>query len=84
MIYQFSAYFGAVLNGVAVYSVGYTMDDCRALPTEPFKEVELVTYLRKQIMKDGFDPDVFEYRWLTKSEYENKVPSKVKNYPITL
>lgn len=42
MIYQFQIYYGALLNGQAVYSLEISLKDCKTFPTrineEPFKK----------------------------------------------
>ena len=78
-IYQLICYYGALINGQVAYSVDINFDDCRKLISHPFPEKNLKIELMKHIQEEGFSPSVFEYRWITKTEYENRIDSHVTN-----
>ena len=71
MIYQMKIYYGAMINGQAVYSLESSLDDCKTFPTKidesGFKEL-----IESAILNDGFNIEDFEIRYLTKKEYENR------------
>lgn len=71
MIYQMQIYYGAMLNGQAVYSLEISLDDGKTFPTKidesGFKEL-----IERAILNDGFNIEDFEIRYLTKKEYENR------------
>jgi hypothetical protein len=82
MIYQLVIYFGALttMNGVddiAIYSMGYVLDDCRSLiPDKEFFEklhVALEAEMRRRIELDGIDAGSFWYDYITKEQYENSL-----------
>ena len=82
MIYQLVIYFGALtttngIDDIAVYSMGYELNDCRSLiPDVHFFEtlkVALETEMRRRIELDGIDADSFWYDYITKEQYENSL-----------
>lgn len=72
MIYQMTIYYGAKLNGQVIYSTEIKLEDCRKFPKSIDEEI-YIKQLEKLITKDGFYPKYFEYGFLTKSEYENRI-----------
>lgn len=72
MIYQMIIYYGAKLNGQVIYSTEIKLEDCRKFPKSIDEEV-YKKQLEELITKDGFYPKYFEYGFLTKSEYENRI-----------
>lgn len=71
MIYQIKFYYGALLNGQAIYSLESSFQDCTKFPNEidekPFKDA-----IEKAIVKDGLNPDDFEIGFLTEEQYKNR------------
>ncbi|XZH34295.1 hypothetical protein ACSW8L_15400 (plasmid) [Clostridium perfringens] len=72
MIYQMTIYYGAKLNGQVIYSTEINLKDCTKFPKSINEEV-YKKQLEKLIIRDGFYPKYFEYGFLTKSEYENRI-----------
>lgn len=72
MIYQMIIYYGAKLNGQVIYSTEIKLEDYRKFPKNIDEEV-YKKQLEKLIIRDGFYPKYFEYGFLTKSEYENRI-----------
>lgn len=71
MIYQMIIYYGAMLNGQAIYSLKTTLEDCSELPTE-MNEIMFRYSIEQLILKDGLNIDDFEIGYLTKEQYENR------------
>lgn len=71
MIYQIQIYYGALLNGQAVYSLEGSLEDCRNIPDE-INEETLKKIIEQRIINDGLNPDNFEIGFLTKEQYENR------------
>lgn len=72
MIYQMIIYYGAKLNGQVIYSTEIKLEDCRKFPENIDEEV-YKKQLEELITKDGFYSKYFEYGFLTKREYENRI-----------
>lgn len=75
MIYQMTIYYGALLNGRAIYSIEYKLEDCRNIPKE-FDENYLKNIIEQAILKDGFELNDFEICYLTKEQYEDRYDTK--------
>lgn len=77
MIYQLTAYYGALIGNKVVYSAEINLNDC----TKPFDvcidEKLYKQYITEKIIVDGFNPTDFTFDWLTKEQYENKIDSKI-------
>ena len=71
MIYQMKIYYGALLDGQAIYSIESSFQDCTKFPNqideEPFKNA-----IKQVILKDGLNPDDFEIGFLTEEQYKNR------------
>lgn len=83
MIYQLTIYYGAVLNGKAIYSIEQNLINCKKLMSKEFDDTELKKALMSAIEKDGLDATLFDYRFLTKEEYENKIKSKTRFFEFS-
>ncbi len=77
MIYQLTAYYGALIGNKAIYSAELNFDDCTKLLTSPIDCQSVRDCIIKSIIKDGFNPDDFTFDWLTKEQYENRIESKI-------
>lgn len=77
MIYQLTAYYGALVGDKVTYSAELTFDDCTKFLTEDINAEEIKKYIIEKIIKDGFNPNDFTFDWLTKEQYENKIDSNV-------
>ena len=84
MIFQFTAYYGAVINDKVTYSMELTMEDCKVFPTEPFSDDEIKKFFIQKIENDGHDSSLFTYRWLTMEEYASRPESTVENFPFSI
>lgn len=71
MIYQMTIYYGAVVNGEAIYSIQTSLEDCKEFP-ENIDEIIFKYPLEQLIIKDGLKVSDFEFRYLTKEEYDNR------------
>jgi hypothetical protein len=77
MIYQLSAYYGALIGDKVIYSAEMNFNDCKKLLKKPIPYEEVKNHIINNIIKDGFNPDDFTFGWLTKEQYKNKIESKV-------
>lgn len=77
MIYQLTAYYGALVGDKVVYSAELNLNDCTKLLTEPIDCETYKNYIIEKIINDGFNLNDFTFNWLTKEQYENKIESKV-------
>lgn len=71
MIFQMKIYYGALLNGQAIYSIESSFDDCTKFPNN-IDEKPLKNLIKQAIVNDGFNPDDFEIAFLTKEQYQNR------------
>ncbi|WP_321834765.1 hypothetical protein [Clostridium butyricum] len=71
MIYQMIIYYGAMLNGQAIYSLQTTLEDCNKFPSE-MNETMFRYPIEQAILKDGLNIDDFKIGYLTKEQYENR------------
>lgn len=76
MIYQLTAYYGALVGDKAIYTAELNFNDCTKFLTEPMDCESIKQHIIKKIINDGFNPDDFRFDWLTKEQYENKIESK--------
>jgi hypothetical protein len=77
MIYQFTAYYGALIRDKVIYSMELSFNDCTKFLTEDIDSEPYKDYIAKKIIADGFNPNDFTFDWLTKEQYKNKIESKV-------
>lgn len=80
MIYQLKLYYGAKLQGQAIYTAEIEMQDCKQvfLPENiEDLDIPLKAQIFALIEKDGFSAEDFEFGWLTQEEYDNRVDSYV-------
>lgn len=71
MIYQMQIYYGASLNGQAIYTMENSLEDCRKMP-EIINDEPLRKLMENTIRHDGLSPDDFEIGFLTKEQYDNR------------
>ena len=64
-------YYGAMLNGQAIYSLQTTLEDCNKFPSE-MNETMFRYPIEQAILKDGLNIDDFKIGYLTKEQYENR------------
>lgn len=72
MIYQMTIYYGATVNGQAIYTMENTFLDCTKLP-KTLDDKVYKEFIMERIKKDGFNPSDFEIGFLTKEQYENRL-----------
>ncbi len=77
MIYQLKIYYGAILNGQAIYSLAVSLEDCKRFPEE-INEENYENMIKMKIVEDGFNPDDFKIGYLTKEQYENRFSPKTE------
>lgn len=74
MIFQIKFYYGALINGKSIYSTKFELEDAKKIPSDMSGKLE--DMFKKQISalikNDGFNPDDFEFSFLTKEQYENR------------
>ena len=78
-------YYGAMLNGQAIYSLQTTLEDCNKFPSE-MNETMFRYPIEQAILKDGLNIDDFKIGYLTKEQYENRFDierEKVTTHTIT-
>lgn len=80
MIYQMIIYYGAMLNGKAIYSLKTTSEDCTKFPSE-INETIFRYPIEQAILKDGLNINDFEIGYLTKEQYENRFD--IENEKVT-
>ena len=78
MIYQMKIYYGALLNGKAIYSLETTLDNCTKFLNE-INENAFRYPIEQAILKDGFKLEDFEIGYLTKEQYENRFDIEHEN-----
>lgn len=78
MIYQMQVYYGALLNGQAIYSLESSLEDCKRFPNE-INEDAFKYPIEQAILKDGFKLEDFEIGYLTKEQYENRFDIEHEN-----
>lgn len=78
MIYQMTIYYGALLNGQVIYSLENNLTDCRKFPDEIDGNI-FKKQLRDFIQSQNLNPDDFEYSFLTKEQYENRITKNDEN-----
>ncbi len=69
MIYQMEIFYGALLNGQAIYSMSTKLDNCHVFPKKEFNEDYFKEPLVKLIKSKD---DNYEFNYLTKEQYENR------------
>ena len=78
MIYQMQIYYGALLDGQAIYFLESLLEYYTKFPNEineePFKNV-----IEKGINHDGLNQDNFEKGFLTKEQYKNRFNPETEN-----
>ena len=72
MIYQMEIFYGALLNGQAIYSMSTKLDNCTVFPKKEFNEDYFKEPLVKLIKSKDDDPDNYEFCYLTKEQYEKR------------
>lgn len=73
MLYQMTIYYGALLNGQAIYSLETFSEDCRKFPSKnDINEDMFRLPIIQAIKRDGLNPDDFEIGYLTKEQYDNR------------
>lgn len=78
MIYQMCIYYGALLNGQAIYSLESLSIDCTKFPNEINENIFRYP-IEQEILKDGFNPKDFEIGYLTKEQYDNRFSKETEN-----
>ena len=78
MIYQMQIYYGALLNGQAIYSLESSLDNCTKFP-DKINEKVFRYPIEQAILKDGFKLENFEIGYLTKEQYENRFDIEHEN-----
>lgn len=71
MIYQMIIYYGAMLDGQAIYSSQTTLEDCNKFPKD-INETMFRYPIEQAILKDGLNINDFKIGYLTKEQYENR------------
>lgn len=80
MIFQLEVYYGAMLNGRAIYTLKNSLENCTKFPHELDKyESHFKNLITENIKKNGFDPNDFEFGFLTKEQYENRLGKENEN-----
>lgn len=76
MIYQLTAYYGALIKDKVIYSMELNLNDCTKFLTEDIDYTLFKEKLIENIINDGFNPNDFTFDWITKEQYNNKIESK--------
>lgn len=71
MIYQMQIFYGAMLNGKAIYSMEISLEDCETFPKRISEEV-FKNQMVDMITNDGLNPNDFVIGYLTKEQYNNR------------
>lgn len=71
MIYQMQIYYGALLDGQAIYSLKSSLEDCKRFPDDINEDMFKIPIIQA-IKKDGLNPDDFVIGYLTKEQYDNR------------
>lgn len=71
MIYQMQVYYGAMLDGQAIYSMEISLDDCETFPKKISSAV-FKNQMIDMIANDGLNPNDFVIGYLTKEQYNNR------------
>ncbi len=71
MIYQMQIYYGALLDGQAIYSLESSLEDCNKFPNDINEDMFKLPIIQA-IKKDGLNPNDFEIGYLTKEQYDNR------------
>lgn len=71
MIYQMQIYYGALLNGKAIYSLESSLYDCKKFP-KGINQNTFKIQIQQAIVQDGLNPMDFEIGYLTKEQYDNR------------
>lgn len=77
MFFQIEYYYGASINGQAIYCMKNSFTDCTKFP-QTLEEKFCKEFIIERIKKDGFDPNDFEIGFLTKEQYENRLDKETE------
>lgn len=83
MIYQLQAYYGAVKHGIPEFSIEFKVTDAKnSVHLFTLDEKEIQAFMREKILASGYNPDSYEYRWLTQEEYDRRPNSVMEKHPV--
>lgn len=83
MIYQLTIYYGAMVNGIAIYSICSEFEDCKSFPPKINEDIFRGPIV-KAIKEDGLNPADFELRYIKKEKYENRFEIEHEKTTITV